>query len=257
LRTTQGKLSLEKQYKNICDKCFQHYIIETKQIREHINNMLGFKVTKYNYDSCDEECKSLPNFPNEHYENCAFIQYPDGIKKEKYDFDEHCYSYEIFNYNKKIIELFNSQLGDIRVIILGWNCNIYAYIFDEVDYEINLNKLISILLKFINEIRVFDDYLNWKFRIRYKYESSEAIIYDLIQFSKTGISKIGNDVDKNGVYKKKREMKKVYLNVSYNDKDKIKNIGGKWDLELRLWYVSKQIYSKNEDFITSFSSVYT
>jgi hypothetical protein len=52
-------------------------------------------------------------------------------------------------------------------------------------------------------------------------------------------------------------MKKVYLNVSYNDKDKIKNIGGKWDLELRLWYVSKQIYSKNEYFITSFSSVYT
>jgi hypothetical protein len=50
-------------------------------------------------------------------------------------------------------------------------------------------------------------------------------------------------------------MKKVYLKVSYNDKDKIKNIGGKWDLELKLWYVSQNIYSQNEDYIISFCSV--
>lgn len=87
LRPKQGYLSLEKQDKHICDKCFQNYVMETKQIREHINNMLGFKVTKYNYDSCDEECKSLPNFPNEHDENCAFVEYPDGIKKEEYTFE--------------------------------------------------------------------------------------------------------------------------------------------------------------------------
>ena len=258
LRHTQGYLSLEKQDKHICDKCFQHYTIETKKIREHINNMLGFKVTKYNYDSCDEECKSLTNFPNEHYENCAFVEYPDGIKKEEYIFDEHCYSYEILNYNQKII-----LLSDIRVIILGWKCEIYAYIFDEVDYEINLNKLkilyevdyeinLNKLKKYCFDIGVFDG-LNWKCRIRYKYESSEEIIYDLIQFSKTGISKISN-VDKNDKYRKKREMKKIYLKVSYNDKDKIKNIGGKWVSELKLWYVSQNIYSQNEDYITSFCS---
>ena len=49
-------------------------------------------------------------------------------------------------------------------------------------------------------------------------------------------------------------MKKIYLKVSYNDKDKIKNIGGKWVSELKLWYVSQNIYSQNEDYITSFCS---
>ena len=199
LRHTQSKLLLEQQDKNICDKCFQHYTIETKQIREHINNMLGFKVTKYNYDSCDEECKSLPNFPNEHFENCAFVEYPDGIKKEEYTFDQHCYSYEILNNNQKIIELFNVQLGDIRAIILGWNCEIYAYIFDKCDYDINLFNLEEITKKERDCLNIkFFFKLNWKYIIDYHtgydYHSDENIIYDLIQFSKTGISKMGNVV---------------------------------------------------------------
>jgi hypothetical protein len=199
LRTTQGHVLSYTQDKNICDKCYQHYIIETKKIREHINNMLGFIVTKYNYHSCDEDCKSLTNFPNEHDENCAFVEYPDGIKKEEYIFDQHCYSYEILNYNKQIILLFNDQLGDIRVIILGWNCNIYAYIFDKCDYDINLFNLEEIIEKERGCLNIkFFFKLNWKSVIDYgsgyNYQSDENIIYDLIQFSKTAISKIGNVV---------------------------------------------------------------
>ena len=102
--------------------------------------------------------------------------------------------------------------------------------------------------------------LNYKHLIDYghwvKYERDEDIIYDLIQFSKTGISKIGN-LQNNDAYRKKRENQRIYLKVSYDDKDKIKNIGGKWDLEQKCWYISKTLYSKNESFINSFCSIST
>ena len=135
IRNIGGRLSSYTQHASICCHCYQNYIIETKKIREHINNKLGFEKRNYHPDSCDEECKSLPNFPIEHN---VFSQYPDGVIKEEYRFNPDCALYDWLCQNQKIIDLFNKQLGNIRVIILGWFHSIEAYIFDKNDYKINL-----------------------------------------------------------------------------------------------------------------------
>jgi len=179
---------------------------------------------------------------------------------KKYIFDKHCRSLEKLSENQKIINLFNNRLDNICAIILGWSNQIYAYIFDEVDYQSNLKNLKNLSLKYNGSMKKsYFDELNWKSVIDYgsyyNYESDENIIYDLIQFSKTGISKIGN-IENNDNYKKKRENNRIYLNISYNDREELKNIGGKWDAERKLWYVSQNIYLKNEDFINSFCALY-
>ena len=202
---------------NMCNNCFQNYVIETKKIREHID--------------------TLGNTED----------------NEKYSFNADCSLHDWLVENQKIINLFNNRFHDIRIIILGWSSTIYAYIFDEVDYQINLNNLKKISLKYNSSMnKLYFNELNWKSVIEYSsYDLDENIIYDLIQFSKKGISKIGN-IENNDKYKKKRENNRIYLNVYYADKEKIKDIGGKWDVERKLWYVSPDIYSTNEDYITSF-----
>jgi len=41
----------------------------------------------------------------------------------------------------------------------------------------------------------------------------------------------------------------VYLNVKYAQKDDIKDIGGRWDKNNKLWYISVSKYYKNKDYI--------
>jgi hypothetical protein len=38
------------------------------------------------------------------------------------------------------------------------------------------------------------------------------------------------------------ENNRIYLNVYYVDREKIKDIVGKWDDERKLWYISPHIY---------------
>jgi hypothetical protein len=221
IRIIKSNIYSDVQDKNVCNNCFQDYMIETKKITKCID--------------------TLGNTED----------------NQKYIFDVNCCLYDFIVDNQKIINLFNNRLDNIRAIIFGWSNQIYAYIFDEVDYQSNLKNL---SLKYNGSIqKSYFDELNWKSVIDYgsyhNYQSDENIIYDLIQFSKTGISKIGN-IEKNDNYKKKRENNRIYLNVYYSDKDKIKDIGGKWDAERKLWYVSQNIYLKNEDFISSFCALY-
>jgi hypothetical protein len=156
IRNISGRLSSYSQHASICCNCYQNYITETKKIREYINNKLGF---------------------------------------EKFTFYLDCALYDWLCQNQKIIDLFNKQLGNTRVIILGWRNSIKAYIFDKCDYKINLINFKKLTYDEGIDEKHFNK-LNWKRRIDYgngyKYERDEDIIYDLIQFSKTDISKIGN-----------------------------------------------------------------
>jgi len=44
----------------------------------------------------------------------------------------------------------------------------------------------------------------------------------------------------------------VYLNVEFSKKDMIKEYGGKWNKENKLWYVTKSVYNKNKTYIDEF-----
>ena len=44
----------------------------------------------------------------------------------------------------------------------------------------------------------------------------------------------------------------VYLNVEFSKKDLIKEYGGKWNKENKLWYITKSVYNKNKTYIDEF-----
>ena len=44
----------------------------------------------------------------------------------------------------------------------------------------------------------------------------------------------------------------VYLNVEFSKKDLIKEYGGKWNKENKLWYIRKSVYNKNKTYIDEF-----
>jgi hypothetical protein len=245
----RGVLHSSNQNENICNHCFKHYIIETDKIREYINNALGTHgvvvCTCDDEDNADEFDKCDRQNGVHHY-SCGISRWPDGIST--YAFGRHDEKYKDIEYNKKIIDLFNHQLENIRAVIQGWKGGLYAYIFDKWDYE---NELSRLKQQSYNTINITKS--NYKYEIYYGCcNRGRDVIYDLIQFSKTGISKLGC-IEQNKDWIDTSEQI-VYLKVHYNDKDKIKNIGGKFDTIKKLWYIRRKLYSQHEDYIKSFCS---
>ena len=35
-------------------------------------------------------------------------------------------------------------------------------------------------------------------------------------------------------------MRKIFLEVSFKDKDRVKNLGAKWDKDLKKWYITEE-----------------
>lgn len=68
----------------------------------------------------------------------------------------------------------------------------------------------------------------------------------------------GNQPDKEGKPIPQRQEtekpneEKVYLNVAFSDKDKVKALGGKWDVQARSWYV----FSGNTEALKQFAHEY-
>ena len=48
------------------------------------------------------------------------------------------------------------------------------------------------------------------------------------------------------------DNKYVYLKIDFSKKDMIKEYGGKWNKEHKLWYITKNIYNKNKNYIDAF-----
>ena len=48
------------------------------------------------------------------------------------------------------------------------------------------------------------------------------------------------------------EKKYVYLKIDFSKKDMIKEYGGKWKADHKLWYITKTIYNKNKNYIDEF-----
>lgn len=58
--------------------------------------------------------------------------------------------------------------------------------------------------------------------------------------SSNNIRRITSSIDDN---------KYVYLKIDFSNKDMIKEYGGKWNKEQKLWYITKSIYNKNKKYI--------
>jgi ribosomal protein L37E/uncharacterized protein YkuJ len=154
--------------------------------------------------------------------------------------------------NQKIIDLFNDQLENNRVIICNKDC-MEVYIIDKYDYDIYIDKRPS-----LNR----EDIINWKYHIVYNdpdigQRCSIVLIYELINFCKNEKSLLSfwDEFNKNNYWID--PSNNVYLLMAFNDKDKIKNLGAKWSPAKNLWYISYKIYSEHTDFIKSLCIVFS
>jgi len=176
-----------------CDVCIQKIKIKelkilekTFKIREHINDILGSRepIVCKCLKHLNSHSLKIYKDKREHHEDC-----PISLGIVKYTFDRHTVTYNDYQHNNKIIELFNEQLGNFRAVIGGYKGVIHVYIFDKSTHDENVVRLFEILKDTMwNHIKV----LIWKYKISYYGTESRYIIYDLIQFSKTNISLYGD-----------------------------------------------------------------
>jgi hypothetical protein len=181
-----------------------------------------------------DETEEIAKIRNESIGDCSF------------DFDAQT-SLDSIEYNNQIIGVFNKDIyfKNNRVVIHSHKGQILVLVFDKYCYEHNRNN--SLDYYWLMDI-------NWKYSIDYGSNRARDVIYDLIKFCSTGISRIADKIEKNEKWIDPTQSNDSikYLNVPFADKGKIKNIGGKWDPNKKLWFVTYKIYSQNEDFIKTF-----
>ena len=170
-----------------------------------------------------------------------FIRYKLGqrnfnnrINREhlRIDFDSMCNDEES---NEKILDLFKKYYGNKKVILKTTKGLVYVkFTNNSISYYENLNNNNENINynageeQNANPNEIFIDLSG--------YGTIEIIKYILKNIQKQYIT-INNDTKKN--YYNKVINDRVYLLVDYEDKNKIKKMGGLWDAELKKWYILK------------------
>ena len=149
-------------------------------------------------------------------------------------------------HNKKIIDLFSDFQKNYKSIVYSYKGSFYAYIIDSNDYDIN----------------VYSHYKDYPLSNNYPCVKEMDLTGEgTVQIIKIILETIKNlEKDKiiieklNNAYYKTSDIKNnyIYFKINFSKKDLIKNLGGKWNNEHKLWYIKKSIYIDNKDYIDSF-----
>jgi hypothetical protein len=173
----------------------------------------------------------------------------DSIGDCSFNFDAR--SLDCIEYNNEIVNVFNKDIyfNNNRIVVHSHKGQILVLVFDKYCYEHNRNNSLDYYWLVEN--------INWKYCIDYGSNRARNVIYDLIKFCTTGISRIADKIEKNEKWIDPTQSNDSvkYLNVPFADKGKIKTIGGKWDPNKKLWFVTRKIYSENENFIKTFCKI--
>jgi hypothetical protein len=204
-----------------------------------LNNMCNCSVNPV-YFKCNCNCENCI------YNKNDYIKLLPQYNHLKLNFDAR----DDINNNKNIIESFNDLFKNYRVVIHSVKGSIFALIttlhnyskyyndywaysfFDLDDPDLPYIKYIqysgdgtvSIICEIIESIHNFDD----QFMVCLKCNKVEN--KDIIQ------TNVNNKICKSCDIS---EYSRVYLEVPFNDKNQIKNLGGKFDGLYKKWYVGK------------------
>jgi hypothetical protein len=194
-------------------------------IRKDCENAIYYETYCENEKYCDK-CKY-----NEWYYNVW--------KKEghlKFDYDAGNY----ITCNKNIINLFDEDFVDKKMVIHSHKGKINAYLISNFNY----NKY---------------DYWNYDNMINNCFPCEEILnnfmgiptIEIMIKLIKGNYNKrlVNSSINARQITMGIDVKKNVYLNVDFSKKEMIKQFGGKWNKEDKLWFIKKSIYTKNKNYI--------
>jgi hypothetical protein len=222
------------------------------------NSLTKLQIPCIRCEKC-ESCIDKENANLKHYNIEKYVRLKLGQKYPipEYEYDDSWLGNKIkhlrFNFdardditnNKNIIELFNEDFIDKKIVIHFWKGCVTAYVISKLSY----NKY---------------DYWGegWQYgNMRFPCEktidmcgkSTIQIIIELIKYCENA-----NFIKKEYFIKKENKNTKdiirkldrenfIYLNIDFSKKDIIKNLGGKWNKEYKLWYISYDKYKKHEN----------
>ena len=186
---------------------------------------------------CDIEkyvrCKLGQKYPFPDYDD---TWRPDHLR---FDFDARSDSSDI-NHNKDIINLFKNDFGGKNVIFHSREGCSWVYILSDINYNDKYWDYYSNNIPCEKLLEYMSGYVE---------TGTVNIIINLINECKKIVNK-----DKNTRYIKRNIDTDgfVYLNVDFSKKDLIKKLGGMWNKEHKLWYISDDKYYKKQNYIDEF-----
>lgn len=214
-----------------CENC-ELENLKVVDIEKYIRIKLGQTVFDKNIDMCDcctEEC-------NQYFcdKRPSHLRFHFNARKNTEN-------------NKEIIDLFDEFYKNYKVIVCSSKGNLNAYIINSNEYKkYNYWNVDSCYLP--------DNYPIIK-QICLTGEGTVQII-KIILDTIENLEKEKNMKEKykNIKYKTSdiKDKHNVYFKINFSKKDLIKNLGGKWNNEHKLWYIKKSIYINNKDYIDSF-----
>ena len=89
----------------------------------------------------------------------------------------------------------------------------------------------------------------------YRYHSKQDKNIDFEDYNGFKITIRKHSINKSSLKKSLYNYHKIYFNVPFNDKEKIKKEGGMWDKDKKCWYIIKS--AKNKEIINKLKNEFT
>jgi hypothetical protein len=143
----------------------------------------------------------------------------------------HCENIDDFNNNLELVELFNKEIGNNNLILIGYKGSIYIKKVNETDYLYYKSIIALVARGAKNNDEKFND-------LNMFYCNNRDIDIVGLGSSKIILCLVLSNV-------------KFYFDIPYSNKNEAKNKDAKWDFYEKKWYIHR--YNDNwEDFITTY-----
>lgn len=232
-------------YLKLYEKYGSQYEANVKELRKECNTP---KYKKYNYIYTDEVDLGMKHFNrlSEENKNLFVLEDDDTILKN-------------------IISTFDDICTDFKITIhyrpSDSHCGYYIYhVISKDNYE-----KIDCWKGFDGRDALFP-YETSDISCELESNDNSFYCYDGITLITSALKDVIKLINRNKRYSNKRCSNEIinfsppsylYMKVPFNKKDNFKQYGGKWDPEKKSWYISKNQYDKNKDFIDEITTIIT
>lgn len=243
-------------YKKCIQNIFERYNFEDEKYNKIKNAfrhclIYGYKKeyfeenTENGKGECDN-CQLYCDVDIDHYQISfqkifdSFIKFKDNIleKIEIEERDDIIYIKDIKIKNEWL--KFHDSIVDYRLLCRTCNSSFGSYGYKS-DYSKNKKenkedkKIYYVIICNTNKVKngIYDKWdQSFSYaQIKQKYENEE----EAKKFYDEKIKELGIE---------KKEIKKIYLKVSFNEKDEVKKLGGLWDVNEKKWYIMNNNINK-------------
>jgi len=242
------KIELECIRKEECDDCLRKRYIKELQtwlkmygeewngdqnvLENLVRKVLGqTEFNKQRCIGCEETCRSSCSKCDQHH--------------MRFNFDAQ----QDFQNNKDIIDIFNSILPKY-VVINSHKGTIEAYIINKEDEK---------QYNYYNEY--YDNYKKYPYKCRIHFYGNgtvyiiisilKVICHHLLSYNKMTKIELNYDSENPKILNYKStsasfSKEKIYLQILFSEKDIVKRLGARWDVDNKKWYVSDTAFNREK-----------